>query len=352
MARSKRIVVVGAGAVGGYTGGHMARNGIDVTFVDPWPEHVEAMRSGGLRLRGLTTQESFDVPVKAMHVTEVQNLAKQEPIDIAIIAMKSYDTQWAAAMLKQYMAPQGFFVSLQNCMNEERLAEVVGWGRTVGCIASSISVELTEPGLVRRAVPLRGEKYTVYRCGEPHGGITKRVEELVGWLRYADSAKATDNLWGERWSKLVINASHNGLSACTGYGNNEMSLIEAPRRLSIRLAAETIRVGRAHGFKLETIHTHAADEWLKAADGDKAALDAIETTMVAASKGRPDDRRPSMGQDMAKGRRTEIEFLNGLVVEKGREAGIPTPANEGIVNAVIKVERGEAPQGPERIAGL
>ena len=66
----KRIAVIGAGAVGGYTGGHMARNGIDVTFIDPWPEHVEAMRSGGLRLRGLTSQESFDVPVKAMNLTK------------------------------------------------------------------------------------------------------------------------------------------------------------------------------------------------------------------------------------------------------------------------------------------
>jgi 2-dehydropantoate 2-reductase len=310
------------------------------------------MRGGGLKLRGLSQQESFDVPVKAMHVTEVQGLAKQEPIDIAIIATKSYDTQWAAAMVKQNRAPQGFFVTLQNCMNEERLAQVVGWGRTVGCIASSISVELAEPGLVRRAVPLRGEKYTVYRCGEPHGAITRRVEELVEWLRYGDSAKATDNLWGERWSKLVINASHNGLSACTGYGNNEMTVNEAPRRLSIRLAAETIRVGRAHGFKLETIHSHDADTWIKAADGDTAALDAVETSMLAAVKGRPDDRRPSMGQDMAKGRRTEIDFLNGLVVEKGREAGIPTPANEGIVEAVHKVERGQAPQSPSIIDGI
>lgn len=348
----KRVVVVGAGAVGGYTGGHMARNGIDVTFIDPWPEHVEAMRKDGLRLRGLTSQESFDVPVNAMHVTEVQNLSKQQPIDIAIIATKSYDTQWAAALVKQYMAPQGFFVSLQNCMNEERLAEVVGWGRTVGCIASSISVELSEPGLVRRAVPLRGEKYTVYRCGEPHGAITPRVEELVEWLRYADSAKATDNLWGERWSKLVVNASHNGLSACTGYGNNEMSVNEAPRRLTIRLAAETIRVGRAHGFKLETVHTLHTDTWVAAADGDKAALDEVETTILASVKGRPDDRRPSMGQDMAKGRRTEIDFLNGLVVEKGREAGIPTPANEGIVDAVTRVERGEIPQSPDTIKGI
>ncbi|MCG8544922.1 MAG: 2-dehydropantoate 2-reductase [Alphaproteobacteria bacterium] len=348
----KRVAIVGAGAVGGYTGGQMARNGVDVTFIDPYPAHVEAMRTKGLELTGVSEQEHYTVPVKAMHVTEVQSLAKQDPIDIAIISAKSYDTEWAAALIKQYLAPEGFAVSLQNCVNEERLAGVVGWGRTVGCIASTISVELKEPGLIQRNVPIRGEKYTVFRCGELHGRITKRVEELVDWLRYADSAKATDNLWGERWSKLVINSSHNGLSACTGYSGNDMCTVEAPRRLSIRLAAETIRVGRAHGFNLETIKGHEADAWVAAADGDAAALDAIETSLIESAKERGDEQRPSMGQDIAKGRRTEIDFLNGLVVEKGREAGIPTPANEGIIEAVKKVERGEVAQSPDLIDGI
>ena len=348
----KRVAIVGAGAVGGYTGGQMARNGVDVTFIDPYPAHVEAMRTKGLELTGVSEQEHYTVPVKAMHVTEVQSLAKQDPIDIAIISTKSYDTEWAAALIKQYLAPEGFAVSLQNCVNEERLAGVVGWGRTVGCIASTISVELKEPGLIQRNVPIRGEKYTVFRCGELHGRITKRVEELVDWLRYADSAKATDNLWGERWSKLVINSSHNGLSACTGYSGNDMCTVEAPRRLSIRLAAETIRVGRAHGFNLETIKGHDADTWVAAADGNAAALDEVETSLIESAKERGDDQRPSMGQDMAKGRRTEIDFLNGLVVEKGREAGIPTPANAGIIEAVKKVERGEAAQSPDRIANI
>jgi 2-dehydropantoate 2-reductase len=349
---AKRVAVVGTGAVGGYTGGHLARNGIDVTFIDPWPEHVEAMKSTGLRLRGLTRQEAFDVPVKAMHVTEVQNLAKQAPIDIAIISTKSYDTEWAATMIKQYLAPEGFLVSLQNCINEERIAKIVGWGRTVGCIASTISVELQEPGLIQRGVPLRGDKYTVFRCGEPHGRITKRVEELVDWFRYADSAKATSNLWGERWSKLVMNASHNGLSACTGFSGNQMATDDTARRLSIRLAAETIKVGKAHGFNLEKIKGFDGDTWIRAAEGDKAALEPLEASILESVKERREGQRPSMGQDMAKGRRTEIDFLNGLVVEKGREAGIPTPANEGIVEAVRKVERGEVAQGPRNIAGI
>jgi 2-dehydropantoate 2-reductase len=348
----KRVAIVGTGAVGGYTGGHMARNGVDVTFIDPWPEHVEAMRTKGLRLRGLTKEESYDVPVKAMHITEVQNLAKQKPIDVAIISTKSYDTEWAAAMIKQYLAPEGFCVSLQNCINEERLAKVVGWGRVVGCIASTISVELQEPGLIQRGVPLRGDKYTVYRCGEPHGRITKRVEEVVDWFKCADSAKATANLWGERWSKLVMNSSHNGLSACTGFSGNQMATDDTARRLSIRLSAETIRVGKANGFNLEKIKGFDADDWVKAADGNNALMDAIESSILEGVKERREGQRPSMGQDMAKGRRTEIDFLNGLVVEKGREAGIATPANEGIIAAVHKVERGELPQSPRNIAAI
>ncbi len=345
-------VVVGAGAVGSYTCGHMARNGVDVTFIDPWQEHVDAMNSKGLDLRGVTEAESCTVPVKAMHTDDVPKLADQAPVDIAVVSTKSYDTEWATELIKPYLAPDGFVLSLQNYINEERIAAIVGEERTLGCIASTISVELKAPALVQRNVPLRGDTYTVFRCGEMTGPITDRVNALVEWLRYADSAKATDNLMGERWSKLVINSSHNGLSACSGYGGNQMATIEKARRLSIRLAAETIRVAQALGVTLEKIKGFDPNTWVAAADGDARALDQIETATIESVKGRSDESRPSMGQDIAKGRRTEIEYLNGLVVEKGRQVGIPTPANEGIVAAVKRVESGETPQSPSNIDGI
>lgn len=91
----KRIVVVGAGAIGGYAGGHMTQAGHDVTLVDAWPEHVEHMREHGLQLSGLTEAERHSIKVKALHVTEVQHFAKEQPFDIAFVCVKSYDTQWA-----------------------------------------------------------------------------------------------------------------------------------------------------------------------------------------------------------------------------------------------------------------
>src|SRR5262245_14571362 len=139
---SRKIAIVGAGAVGGYVGAHMVQAGEDVTFIDPWPAHVEHMRKHGLRVTHAMDVAEFCVAVRALHVTDVQQLAKEKPVDIAFVCMKSYDTAWATMLIGQYLAPDGYVVSLQNCMNEETIAGIVGWGKTLGCIASSITVNL------------------------------------------------------------------------------------------------------------------------------------------------------------------------------------------------------------------
>ena len=348
----KRIVVVGGGAIGSYIAAHMIRGGEDVTVVDPWPENVEVMRNEGIHIKGVTSQEEFTVKARAFHLTQVQDFVREEPFDIALICVKSYDTEWAVHLIRQYMAPDGYFVSMQNCINEERIAAIVGWGKTLGSIVSLLAGEIVGPGQMERYVPLGGEKHVVYRVGEVHGRITPRAEELQKLFSHADSAIATPNLWGERWTKLTINGMRNGLSACTGYSGNKRDTLEEPRWLSIRLGAETIRVGRAHGFQLEKIQGMDADLYLAAAEGDKKAFQTICDTLKEYSKHRKEEQRPSMGQDILKGRRTEINFMNGMIIEKGKELGIPTPCHEGILAAVSKVERGLIDPSPDNIKGL
>jgi 2-dehydropantoate 2-reductase len=348
----KKIVVLGAGAIGGYAGGHMARGGEDVTLIDPWPDHVNHMNKHGLRLDGVTTQECCVVPVKAIHLTDVQALAKGRPVDIAFVCVKSYDTEWATAMIKQYLAPHGFVVSLQNCMNEETVARVAGPERTLGCIASTIAAELIGPGHVQRNVPLGGEEHIVFRVGEMHGRITERALEVAALLRNADSAKATNNLWGERWSKLTVNAMRNGLSAATGLSGKQRDSLPKTRDISLRLGAEAIRVGLALGYRLEKIAGVGAEKLVAAVDGDKKARAEVDADFDRQVAQRSDDQRPSMGQDMRKGRRTEIELINGLVAAKGDETGIPTPVNKALVQAVKRVERGEATASPDVVAHI
>src|SRR5579875_1370011 len=176
VAMTKRIAVVGAGAIGGYTGGHLAYNGFDVTLIDPWPAHIEAIRSEGLAIEGITAEEFIRVRPKTLHLTEVQSLAKEKPIDIAFISVKSYDTEWATLLIRPYLAPSGYVVSLQNCINEERIAAIVGWGRTVGAIAAILSAELYAPGRIRRTGAKNPPGHEVYRVGEVHGQVTARIE--------------------------------------------------------------------------------------------------------------------------------------------------------------------------------
>src|SRR4051794_18320568 len=266
-----RIAIMGTGAVGAYAGAHMARAGEDVTFIDPWPANVETMRAHGLKVSHIRDVPEWSTPVRALHLTDLQQVAKEKPFDIAFVCMKSYDTEWATTMIAQYLAPDGFTVSLQNCMNEETIAGVVGWGKVVGCIASSITVDLCEPGHVRRAAGKSGERHTVFRTGEVHGRVTDRVKEICRLVGLTDSAMVTENLWGERWSKLVTNVMGNGLSACTGMLGKEMIQNDAIRRFSSRLGSEAIRVGQALGYELEEVLHLDPEIIAKAGEGDAAA---------------------------------------------------------------------------------
>jgi 2-dehydropantoate 2-reductase len=348
----RKIVIMGAGAVGGYTGAHMVQAGEDVTFIDPWPAHVEHMRKHGLRVTHAMKEPEFTVPVRALHVTDAQQLAKEKPADIAFVCMKSYDTAWAATLIKQYLAPDAYVVSLQNCMNEETIANVVGWGKTLGCVASSITVNLPEPGHIHRGAAKHGAKHTVFRAGEVHGRITKRAEEVCRLVAYADSAKVTENLWGERWSKLVANAMANGLSACTGLGGGDMLKIDPIRRFSTRLGSEAIRVGQAHGYQLEEILHIEPEIIARAGEGDEAATRICDEQRFKDAGRTAAGQKPSMGQDMEKGRRTEIEFLNGLVVREGEKVGINARANAVLVDIVKRVEKGEFKPDPKHITEL
>lgn len=350
----KRIAIVGVGALGGYVGGHLARAGHDVTLIDFWPANIEAIRANGLQLDGLSEEERFTAhPTQALHVSDVQALAFQDPIDIALVSVKSYDTEWATTLIRQYLAPAGYVVSLQNCLNEERIAGIVGWGRTVGAIASMISVDMNAAGSVMRTVPKMGDRHTVFRAGEVHGRVSTRIEELVALFALVDSAKPTTNLWGERWSKLVLNGMVNGVSSATGLPVAEVNANPAVRRFTIALAGEAVRIGQALGYELEEIGRFEPEELALAAEGDTAAFEKVDGALAkqTARNERDAIRRPSMAQDVLKGRRTEIEYINGYIAAKGDEIGIDAPSHRKITELVRGVERGTVTPSPALLGG-
>ena len=337
-----KIAIMGAGALGSYVGAFLARDGEDVTLVDMWPEHVETIKQQGLRASG--SQGDFTVPIQAVHITDAQ--AIQEPFDYAIISVKSYDTEWATHFIKRYVAPEGFFVSLQNCWNDPMIGSIVGNGSEVGCIASHIEVALWEPGhVIRGGAVGRDSGHHVFRVGEQDGRITPRVENVARLLDSIDGAYATDNLWGERWAKLCQNSMGNAISAMSGLGSQDMALDSRCRLIRIHLAKEGAKVGLAMGLNVVDMDGHPATTW---ADADRGDVFEELDGDLSNRKGRV-NWLASMAQDVKKGRRSEIDQMNGLVSAKGREVSVPTPFNDAIVDAMHGIDDGSLDPGSSNI---
>ena len=330
----KKLLFIGAGAVGSYLGSFLSRSGHDVTFVDPWAENVETIRRQGIRVTG--PHEPFEARPAALHLNEAALLPSD--YDIAFVAMKVYDTAWAAQLALRHLAPHGYVVSSQNCWPDPVMAAVVGPARPVGLIMSNIFVALDAPGQTERGVDLAGYKrQEVFRPGEHDGRISPRVIELAEMLSVIDGAQPTNNLWGERWAKLSQNAMGNPVQALSGLGSVESSLSVEGRAIQIHLAAESARVGLALGYSVPKFRGAPAEQWADASI--RATYGALDRHLTPAS---PNQRnwRASMAQDVIKGRRTEIDQMNGYVVARGRECGVPTPVSEAAVEAVRQIESG------------
>ena len=346
-----RIGFMGAGAVGSYIGAFLTREGHDVTLIDPWPEHVETMKARGLRVSG--TQGEFTVPVRAMHLTEVVNL--EAPFDIAFVAMKSYDTEWATMFINRHVKPTGYLVCSQNGMNDETIARIAGYERTVGLVMSGISVGLMEPGHVTRGGAVGRERgHDVFRAGEFSGALSPRVQALSEMLACIDGSFATANLWGERWSKLATNCMGNTLAAMSGVAGGDLAKM-TPRFAVLRdeVAHELVTVGSALGVHIEPISGKTANEWLAHVTDPSSAANAAPAA-EAPSHGHDGPTYPSSWptstlQDVIKGRRSEVDYLNGYVSKRGRELGIETPVNDAIVRVLKQVDYGELPADPSNV---
>ena len=341
----RRIAVLGAGAIGGSIAAFLARAGVAVTVIDIWPENVEAIRSGGIRVTALE-EEFTAAPAAALHLADVTPASG--PFDIVFLALKSYDTEWACHFIRPHLAPGGFVVSAQNSINDEAVAGVVGWSRVVGAVVTFGS-GMYDPGHVTYTSPREKRPFTI---GEPSGLVTPRAREVAGILEHVSGGNVatTTNLWGERWAKLCVNSMANAVAGVTGLRSAEMREVTESRRASIRIAAEVVTVGTAHGVSIEPI-TGVRAELYPLAIEDGAAMEEVEGILVSSAR-EVGVGRPSLAQDLMKGRRIEVDHLNGYVSRKGAEVGIDTPANDAIRSLANAVAAGELSQSIDNLARI
>lgn len=330
--------MVGAGAIGASVEVDLTEAGEDVVLVDQWPADVDTMKTRGLRV--VMPDHDLRVGVRARHLCE---LARERPIfDIVLLAARSYDTAWMAHLVTPYLAPDGVFVGLQNGMNEETIIPIVGRERTVASVVE-LSAEIYEPGYVQRDTTRTG---TWFGVGELGGSVTERVEEVAAPLRRSAKVTVTDNILGAKWTKLVANSMTMGPFGLFGLKNWDAAALPGMTEISVKIGRESVTVGAALGYRLEPIFGLSAEEFT--GSNDEVLVTAMGALLTHVGK----ESTTATVQDQRKGRRTELEHITGTVVRKGRETGVPTPANDAVMTLGREIAAGNRAMDPANLADL
>ena len=251
-----------------------------------------------------------------------------------ILSLKSYDTAWASKFIEPHIAPGGYVVSAQNSINEDTIASVLGWPKVVGCVLT-FGAGMYTAGHVERTSSIERPAFTI---GEPSGLATKRLKQLAEIMSSCGITKITNNLWGERWAKLATNSMSNALAGLTGLKSVELRQNSEIRTLSIEIASELVNVGSALWVDIEKIGMVPANLFPQALENDEIKKK-VEGLIIDAGK-TIGTGSPSLAQDLLKGRSTEVDYLNGYIVNKGKQVNIPTPVNESIVELTREIEKG------------
>lgn len=294
-----KVAVMGAGAVGCYFGGMLARAGHDVTLIAR-PQHVEAITREGLRMETRT----FDEQVRLRAVT---GAAGAEGADLVLFCVKSMDTESAGRELRPFLRPDTLVLCLQNGVdNADRLRAVLP-EHAVAAAVVYVATEMAGPGHLKHHG--RGELVI-----EPAARSEEAVRAFTG---AGVPTEISSNVRGALWFKLILNSAYNAVSAIANKPYGETVRGEGITDVMRDVIDECLAVARADGVQV-------------AGDPHAAAPKLVESMPSQYS---------STAQDLARGKPTEIDFLNGFVVRRGQALGVPTPANRVLWALVKLLER-------------
>lgn len=327
------ILIWGAGAIGGTLGAYWARAGAPVLLVDISREHVEACRSRGVRISGPV--EDFTQLVPAVTPDEVTGRYSR-----IVLAVKAHATEAALEALRPHLAEDGYVLSAQNGLNELAIASVVGERCTMGCFVN-FGADWHGPGEI-----LYGNRGAVV-VGELDGRMTDRAREMHALLRlFEPDAILTDNIWGYLWGKLAYGA----MLFATALTADSMSANFAdPERLPVWLALgrEVVAVAEARGV---TSLGFGGFDPLVFAPGRPQQPQVETIRWLADYTSRTAKTHSGIWRDLAvRKRKTEVDPQIGVIARLSREAGVPTPAIERLVELVHDVEDGRRPMSPDTL---
>ena len=331
-----RIAVVGAGANGAAIAAGLVQAGRQPIVVDQWPENVEAIRRDGVLVRTVAGERRTSLDIH--HLCDVATL--RGLFDVVLLVVKTYDTRWACELIAPMLSPAGVVVGIQNGMTMDTVADVVGPERSIGAVIE-VAANMYEPGIVNQQAPFW---FAVGAADQSACAALVGVESL---LSDVGATTRSDDIRSSKWMKLVANAAELGTSAICGLPLGTTVEMPGMRGAMVTAGREAMTVAIASGARLMPVFGFEPADGLNAAEG---LLDRVLTDYTLP------DTRTTVLQDWDKGRRAEVDDINGFVVRQARDSRIDVPMNRRIAALAREIESGvrrpSTRNAVELVAGL
>lgn len=336
---SERILIEGIGGIGGVVAAKLIAAGYAPVLVTNNPAITTAIQRDGLRL---TTPEG-STSVQATVYTTLGEVPADQRFDAAYLIMKANGVIAAAGQTLPLLKTDGYLVTFQNGLVEDAVAAVVGTERVIGATVGWGGT-MHSPGVYEKTSP------GATHIGELDGHISERVQRLGAALEHSAPVEISANMRGVLWSKLALNCAITTMGAVIGETIAGTLSDARLRRLCLRAYAEVVDTAEAHGITLERIAANPKLLYLKPGTG---GLQALIKDLIVRYVGRKYGRvKASMLQSLERGRKTEIDFLNGYAVRKAAEVGIAAPVNAALTTLIQEIEDGTRQISKENIADL
>jgi len=331
MSDDYRFLVVGAGALGGIIGARAINAGVPVWLATRTAESAAVLRSSGLQVSGIGgTAYAAEIQVAA-----VREYERAEKFRLILLATKAHDALEIAPFLVTLLAPDGVLLPIQNGSVSQLLADRLGESVVLGGL-SNLGATIIEPGIYEQ----RNAGHLI--IGELSGGLSDRAAKVAGVLGKAIEVRVADNLRGAIWAKLILNCSVTTVGAVAGQTMRQYMMSATGREVFRRAYDEALSTALTIGIQPQRMIVDPVPPGWRG------------TTVVSEEYNRWVDRvmagygdiKPSMLQDFERGRRTEIDFINGYVAELGPKAGVPVAMNAAITDLVHSIEEGKSKPDP------
>ena len=326
MTKNIRCAIYGAGSLGTVLGAYMTKNGAKVDLINRNQVHVAALKAHGAKINGTV---DLTVPVNALTPDEMEGV-----YDVILLLTKQLKNPEVVSMLKDYLADDGVLVTLQNGSPEPGIAEIIGEGRTMGCVVEW-GATLSAPGVC--TLTSHPDSLS-FHMGKMKGITDEQFAMVKELLELMCPVYEETNLLGARWSKLLINGVFSGLGTVIGGTFGDVAGDPQARKVALACMKECIDVGHAAGAEFVPVQGKNITKLFYYKNPLKRAF-ANLLIPIAMKKHRAIE--PSMLQDLKKGKPCEIDAINGVICEWGKKCGVKTPINDKIVEIVKKEEAGE-----------